>query len=294
VLLFQDFQESALPTKKCPVVKACNIRESGLGNDATQLTFIKIMSLKSKVVIITGGGTGIGEAATKAFLDAGAKLVINGRREDKLAAIATRLDPAREHIAFLAGDIRLPQTSADLIAFAISQFGGVDILINNAGVFAPKPFLEHTADDLDGYLGLLRGYFVTTQCAIKAMLDRGAGTVINIGSMWANHAIAATPCSGSSTAKGGVHALTKNLAIEFAPQKIRVNCIAPAVVETPLFDPILTPEQLASFNAFHPLGRNGQVKDITEALLFLADEERSGWITGVVLPLDGGVTAGRN
>jgi NAD(P)-dependent dehydrogenase (short-subunit alcohol dehydrogenase family) len=85
-----------------------------------------------------------------------------------------------------------------------------------------------------------------------------------------------------------------NLAIEFAPDHIRVNAIAPAVVETPLFDPLLTPEQLASFNAFHPLGRNGQPQDITEAVLFLADGDRSGWITGVVLPVDGGVTAGRN
>jgi NAD(P)-dependent dehydrogenase (short-subunit alcohol dehydrogenase family) len=91
-----------------------------------------------------------------------------------------------------------------------------------------------------------------------------------------------------------VHALSRNLAIEFAPHHIRVNAIAPAVVETPLFDPILTREQLASFNAFHPVGRNGQCRDITEAVLFLADDERSGWITGVVLPVDGGVTAGRN
>ena len=89
-------------------------------------------------------------------------------------------------------------------------------------------------------------------------------------------------------------ALTGNLAIEFAPDKIRVNAVAPAVVETPLFDPILSPEQLQSFNKFHPLGRNGRPRDITEAVLFLADEEKSGWITGVVLPVDGGVTAGRN
>jgi len=252
------------------------------------------MSLKDKVIIITGGGTGIGADAAKAFLEAGANVVINGRREDKLKSLAADLDSTARNIAYFSGDIRTAQTGSDLIAFAIKKFGGVDILVNNAGVFAPKPFLQHTEEDLDGYLGLLRGYFVTSQFAIKAMLNRGSGAIINIGSMWANHAIAATPCSGSSTAKGGVHALTKNLALEFAGNKIRVNCIAPAVVETPLFDPILTREQLDGFNAFHPLGRNGQVKDSTEALLFLADEERSGWITGVILPLDGGVTAGRN
>jgi NAD(P)-dependent dehydrogenase (short-subunit alcohol dehydrogenase family) len=126
------------------------------------------------------------------------------------------------------------------------------------------------------------------------MRRRGGGAIVNTGSMWANHAVAATPCSASSTAKGGVHALTRNLAIEFSPDRIRVNAIAPAVVETPLLEPILSPDQVDSFNAFHPLGRNGQPRDITEAVLFLADDERSGWITGVVLPVDGGVTAGRN
>jgi NAD(P)-dependent dehydrogenase (short-subunit alcohol dehydrogenase family) len=123
---------------------------------------------------------------------------------------------------------------------------------------------------------------------------RGGGAVISIGSIWAMMGIAATPSSAPSMAKGGIHALTRELAIEFAPQKIRFNAIAPAVVETPLFEPLLNAQQMASFNAFHPLGRNGKPKDITQAVLILADEEQSGWITGVVLPLDGGVTAGRN
>jgi NAD(P)-dependent dehydrogenase (short-subunit alcohol dehydrogenase family) len=254
------------------------------------------MSLENKTIVITGGGSGIGAAAVQAFYDAGANLVINGRRAEKLQEMAVTINPRCDRIATCAGDIRDTQTSIEVMQLATRTFGGVDVLINNAGVFSPKPFLQHTESDLDGYLQLLRGYFVTTQYAMKAMLARseGGGAVINIGSMWANHAIAATPCSGSSTAKGGVHALTRNLAIEFAPQRIRVNCIAPAVVETPLFDPILSPDQLASFNAFHPLGRNGQVRDITEALLFLADDEKSGWVTGVVLPVDGGVSAGRN
>ncbi|MBD9356176.1 SDR family NAD(P)-dependent oxidoreductase [Methylomonas albis] len=252
------------------------------------------MSLTGKVVLITGGGTGMGADAARGFLDAGAKVVINGRREDKLAALASTLDPTSQNIAYVAGDIRKTETSAELIKMAILKFGGVDILINNAGVFAAKPFLLHTEEELDGYLQLLRAYFITSQYAIKEMLERGSGTVINIGSMWANHAIAATPCCGAATWKGGVHAFTKNLAIEYAPHKIRVNCIATALVETPLFDELLTIEQLQSFNTFHPIGRNGQVKDTTAAILFLADEELSGWITGVVLPLDGGVTAGRN
>jgi NAD(P)-dependent dehydrogenase (short-subunit alcohol dehydrogenase family) len=252
------------------------------------------MSLAEKVVVITGGGTGIGANTAQAFYNVGAKVVLNGRREDKLSQTATTIDPSGQSVAYVVGDIGQAQTSQRLAEVAIARFGGIDILFNNAGVFQPKAFLDHTEADLNSYLNLLRGYFFMSQTAIAEMRKRGGGLIVNIGSMWALHAIAATPCSGSSTAKGAVHSLTRNLAIEFAPENIRVNAIAPAVVETPLFDPLLTPEQLAGFNAFHPLGRNGQPKDITEAVLFLADDDRSGWITGTILPVDGGVTAGRN
>jgi NAD(P)-dependent dehydrogenase (short-subunit alcohol dehydrogenase family) len=252
------------------------------------------MSLAKKVVLITGAGTGIGADAAGAFHKAGSFVVLNGRREAVLEQTASRLDPSGETVAVVAGDIGEPTTSRRMVEIATHRFGGVDVLFNNAGIFSPKPFLDTTSGELDGYLNLVRGYFFASQVVIPSMQRRGGGAIVNTGSMWASHAIAATPCSASSTAKGGVHALTGNLAIEFAPYKIRVNAIAPAVVETPLFDPILSPQELNAFNTFHPLGRNGQARDITEAVLFLADEERSGWITGVVLPVDGGVTAGRN
>lgn len=252
------------------------------------------MSLQNKVILITGGGTGIGADAARGLYAAGAKIVLNGRREDVLSRTASQIDPSSKNVAYVVGDIGQAETSQRMVATAVEQFGGVDVLFNNAGVFEPKPFLDHTEEDLNRYLNILRGYFFASQTAIPQMRKRGGGSIINIGSMWALHAIAATPCSGSSTAKGGVHALTRNLAIEFAPDNIRVNAIAPAVVETPLFDKLLTPEQLAAFNSFHPLGRNGQARDITAAVLFLADSDCAGWITGVVLPVDGGVTAGRN
>ncbi len=129
---------------------------------------------------------------------------------------------------------------------------------------------------------------------MKAAGDGGA--IVQTGSMWALQAIGATPSAAYSAAKAGVHALTKNLAIELAPHKIRVNAIAPSVIETPVFNTFLSPEQVAqvlpTFNAFHPLGRNGQAADAAEALLFLASDQAS-WITGVVLSVDGGVMAGR-
>lgn len=252
------------------------------------------MSLQDKVVLITGGGSGIGANTARALVAAGAKVVLNGRRSDVLENTAAQIDPTGKHITWIVGDIGQAETRQNLVSSAVERFGGIDILFNNAGVFEPKPFLEHTEEDLESYLNLLRGYFFLSQAAIAEMQKKGSGAIINIGSMWALHAIAATPCSGSATAKGAVHALTRNLALEFAADQIRVNAIAPAIVETPLFDSLLTSEQLASFNSFHPLGRNGQAQDITEAVLFLADSDRSGWITGVVLSVDGGVAAGRN
>jgi NAD(P)-dependent dehydrogenase (short-subunit alcohol dehydrogenase family) len=181
---------------------------------------------------------------------------------------------------------------------AIDRFARLDVLFNNAGIFAPKPFVEVTEEEYDRFLNaILKGSFFTAQAVAKAMKASGnGGAIIQTGSMWALQAIGATPSSAYSAAKAGIHALVKNLAIELASDKIRVNAIAPAVIETPVFDTFLTPEQvkavLPTFNALHPLGRNGQAADAAEALLFLASDQAS-FITGVVLPVDGGVMAGR-
>src|SRR5215470_1350648 len=252
------------------------------------------MSLKDKVVIITGGGTGIGADAARAFHATGAKVVLNGRREGVLSKTASSIDPSGENVAYVAGDVGRPETIQHVVQTAVARFGSVDVLFNNAGVFAPTPFLQVTHKELDNYFNLMRGYFTLTQTVVPEMRKRRGGAIISIGSIWALQGIGATPSSAPSMAKGGIHSLTRALAIEFAPDKIRVNAIAPAVVETPLFDPLLSPEQLASFNEFHPIGRNGRPQDITATVLFLADDALSGWITGVVLPVDGGVTAGRN
>lgn len=252
----------------------------------------------NKTIVITGGGTGIGKDAAASFLAAGANVVINGRRENVLHATAAELDPSGERIAAVAGDIANPATSKAMIDAAVERFGGVDVLVNNAGVFKPTPFLDHSSEDFDWYIGtILAGTFYASQAAIPQMQQRGGGSIINIGSMWAMQAVAATPSSAYSAAKAGVHMLTKNLAIEHASDKIRVNCIAPAVVETPVYDTFIPQDQVATvldgFNAFHPLGRNGQPADVREAILFFASD-KSQWITGTVLPVDGGVTAGRH
>jgi NAD(P)-dependent dehydrogenase (short-subunit alcohol dehydrogenase family) len=256
------------------------------------------MRFANKVAIISGGGTGIGRELAAALVREGAKVVINGRRRDVLEQAATEIDASGRSIATFAGDIARPATAAGLVDVATRTYGGVDLLFNNAGVFRPKPFLEHTEEDYDQFLGIiLKGKFFLAQAAAKAMQRRGGGAIVHTGSMWALQAVGATPSSAYSAANAGVHQLVKNLALELAPLKIRINAVAPAVVETPVYGTFLPADQvrgvLQSFDAFHPLGRIGQPRDVVGASLFLASDE-AAWITGAVLPIDGGVMAGRN
>lgn len=255
------------------------------------------MRFENKVVAITGGGSGIGKEAAARFVAEGAKVAINGRDREKLKTAAMDIDPSGQKVVVSAGDIAKPETGAALVDAAVSKFGKLDVLVNNAGVFNPKPFIDLTEADYDWYLDtILKGKFFTAQAAAKAMKDKG-GAIVQTGSMWAIQAIGATPSAAYSAANAGVHAMVRNLAIELAPYNIRINAVAPAVVETPVYNTFLSDDQvkevLPTFNSFHPLGRNGQPRDIAEAILFLASEQAS-WITGTVLPVDGGVTAGRH
>ena len=257
------------------------------------------MEFRDKVVLITGGGGGIGKATARRLLEEGAAgVVLNSRRQEVLEAAKEELGPSSERVELFAGDVSRPETAKAFVAAATQRFGGVDVLVNSTGIFRVKPFEEETEEDFEEALdSTLRPTFYVSQAAVPEMKKRGGGAIVNVGSMWAVDAIATTPTSAYSAAQAGRHALTKNLAIELAKDSIRVNTVALAFVETPAYERFMTPEEaravLDSVNAFHPLGRHGQPEDVVEAVLFLASE-KAGWITGITLPIDGGVLAGRS
>jgi NAD(P)-dependent dehydrogenase (short-subunit alcohol dehydrogenase family) len=256
------------------------------------------MRFDEKVSVITGGNSGIGKEVARRFVAEGGVVVVNGRNAAKTEAALKEIDASGKRAVAHVGDVAQPSAAQAAVKTALDRFGRLDVLFYNAGVFGPKPFLDVDEAEYDRFVDIiLKGKFFAAQAAAKAMKAAGrGGAIVQTGSMWGLQAIGATPSAAYSAAKAGVHALTKNLAIELAPDNIRVNAIAPGVIETPVFNTFLTPEQvekvLPSFNGMHPLGRNGQPADAAEALLFLASDHAK-WITGVVLPVDGGVMAGR-
>jgi NAD(P)-dependent dehydrogenase (short-subunit alcohol dehydrogenase family) len=241
------------------------------------------MNSTRKTAIVTGASQGIGAGIVKAFVERGFNVVANSLKLTQSTEVA-----ASDRVALVEGDIGDPATAAKIIEAALSRFQSIDVLVNNAGIFFPKPFTDYTADDFKALVSTnLGGFLYVTQLAVKQMLaQKTGGSIVTITAALARNPIRGVPAAVPMITKGGLETVTQHLAMEYAKDGIRVNAVAPGVVHTPMHRN--TPKDV--MESLSPLGRPSTVQDITDAVLYLTD---AATVTGHILYVDGGAHFGR-
>ncbi len=251
-----------------------------------------MVEMKGLTALVTGGSSGIGLATAQMLLEQGANVVITGRDQDKLSAAGKKLANNDGRLLAVAADVSSEGYANKLVGAAVKQFGGLNILVNNAGVYREGSIVDAFEEDFDYVVGInLKGTWLMSKFAVAVMKDRGGGVIVNVASLLAIRGALGFPSSAYSAAKGGVLALTRELAVELAPMNIRVNAVIPALVRTPMLNSVTDEQSLEklveSAKKFHPLGRIGEPEDVARAIVFLAHPDNS-WITGTEMLVDGG------
>ena len=241
---------------------------------------------RNRTVIFTGASSGIGLALADAYLKRGFNVVGNARTNERLMTAAATLGDPTNFLA-VPGDIAESATARKLFEQAVAEFGKVDILINNAGIFNAKPFTEYSAEELDSLIGTnLKGFFHATQQAVAHMVPHRQGHIVNITASIASQPNVNVPAALPILIKGGINYATKALALELAPHNIKVNAVAPGIIDTPLY----TSDMHEFLNTMQPAGHMGSTADVADAVLYLTDAD---FTTGIVLPVDGGMSSGK-
>jgi NAD(P)-dependent dehydrogenase (short-subunit alcohol dehydrogenase family) len=238
------------------------------------------------VALVTGGSGELGSAISRALAASGHVVAVHCHSQrDKAEAVVTGISANGGQARVYEADLHSSEAADLLVERVVADCGGVDVLVNNAGVFAPKPFLESTVADLERFFETnVKGTYLVSQAIVPLMIASGGGAIINVGAALAEQAMTGVPASAVMASKGGVHALTVSLAAELARHRIRVNTIAPGIIRTPLV------ENPDSLSGIHPLNRIGEVEDTSQAALYLAT---AGFVTGTTLFVDGGYAHGR-
>lgn len=243
------------------------------------------------VAIVTGGSSGIGLATARVFLARGDRVVLGGRDTERLSRAAESLirEIPGADVVTVAGELADPATGTRLVEAGRERFGQVDVLVNNAGMFAPKPFVEVTPEEVERFVAanLLGTYWVTQAFVRRLLADRRGGAIVNVTTTLLSHAIGGFPATAALVSKGGVRALTVTLAAELARHGIRVNEVAPGIVRTPLHDPA----QVDGLGGLAVLNRVGEAAEVAEAIHYLAT---AGFVTGHILDVDGGFVTARS